>query len=109
MSIEQTDVVDVIHFEKESDEVVLTISDHLEWGDSEHDHLFLLQEKLNTYLRFIESREILEQYPKAQGKKIVISVVGKFPLSQSAKQFYTQATSMLEEGEIKLRFKQFEE
>lgn len=42
MSIEQADVIDAIVVDKETGQVVLTISDHLEWGD---DHLLLLQEK----------------------------------------------------------------
>lgn len=46
MSIEDQDSVDVIGV-NESGIVVLTISDHLKWDD---DHLYLLQEKINTYL-----------------------------------------------------------
>lgn len=50
MSVEQFDVVDV----KESGHVVLTISDHLDWSNSE-EHQTILQAKLNKYLAFVES------------------------------------------------------
>lgn len=109
MSIEQTDIVDVLHIDNESGEVVLTISDHLEWNGAEGNHLLLLQEKLNTYLRFVESGEILEKNPKAHGRKVVISVVGKYPLNQSAREFYNQAIPIIEGAGMKLRFKQLDD
>jgi hypothetical protein len=34
MSVEQTDVVDIISTDRETGQVVLTISDHLDWSDS---------------------------------------------------------------------------
>lgn len=42
MSVEQLDVVDVISTDKESGHVVLTISDHLDWSNSE-EHQTILQ------------------------------------------------------------------
>ena len=77
MSIEQTDKVDVISLNKDSDECVLTISDHLDWTN-EMDHYLLLQDKINAYLKFIESGEIFESYPKSRGKKLRIDVVFKY-------------------------------
>ena len=53
LSIEQTDVVDFMGIDKLTGEIVLTISDHLEWNDADEEHLWLLQEKINAYLRFI--------------------------------------------------------
>ena len=78
MSIEQAEVVDIISTERLTGNVVLTISDHLDWSDSTA-HQLLLQSKLNRYLAFVESGEILESYPKARDKPIVFSVVFKFP------------------------------
>ena len=46
MSVLDSDVVDAISI-NDADEVVLTISDHLNWKD-EHEHLLLLQEKRKT-------------------------------------------------------------
>lgn len=70
MPVEDTNKIDFISTNEST--VVLTIADSLEWGNPEH--LFNLQEKLNTYLRFIESGELLEAYPEAQGKKLKIDV-----------------------------------
>jgi hypothetical protein len=63
MSVEQTDVVDIVSIERETGNVILTISDHLDWSDSVA-HQSILQKKLNIYLAFVESGEILEQYRK---------------------------------------------
>ena len=73
MSLENTQVIDCIGFEAATGRVVLTIADHLPWND--HEHLLLIQEKLNSYLAFIESGEIFESYPEAMGRQLVIDLV----------------------------------
>lgn len=81
MSIVETKVVDIIAVpEWEPDNVVLVITDHLEWGDKaqEGEHLLLLQEKINTYIAFIESGELLESYPPAKGKNPKIRINGLY-------------------------------
>ena len=88
MSVEQIDRVDLIGVELDSGDVVLTISDHLDWKESDESHLLLLQEKINTYLSFVESGEILESYPSAEDRNVIISVVGKYPLSALAQEFF---------------------
>ena len=73
MSIDNSKIVDAVGTEKDGTVVTLTVTDHLEWDCNEH--LYKLQEKLNSYLAFIESGEVYASYPKAKGKKIKISVV----------------------------------
>ena len=71
MSITETSKVDIVAIN--NDEAVMVITDHLEWdGHSDDDHMYHLQEKINTYLRFYESGEIYAQFPKAKDKKIII-------------------------------------
>ena len=55
MSVDQTKIIDIISKSKDG-EIVLTISDHLDWKNLQ-EHLLLLQEKINTYLTFLESKE----------------------------------------------------
>ena len=76
MSIDQSETVDIIS-QAPDGTVVLTISDHLEW-DAENEHLLLLQEKLNSYFRFLESGEIYESYPCAKGANFLLSLVCQF-------------------------------
>jgi hypothetical protein len=77
MSIEQTDVVDIIGTDRMTGDVILTISDHLDWSDSTS-HQLLLQIKMNRYLAFIKSGEMEQSYPNAKGRAVVIEVVFKF-------------------------------
>ncbi len=94
MSIEKTKVIDFIGIEEASNSVVLTISDYL----------FLLQEKLNNYLAFIESGELIEAYSDAKDKKPIISIIGKEPLPCEGEKFIRQASKIMKEEGIELRF-----
>jgi hypothetical protein len=58
------------------------VSDHLGRNDSTR-HQEILQAKLNAYLAFAESGEILEKYPEVADRtvlfKIVLSEIESFP------------------------------
>jgi hypothetical protein len=103
MSIEQSDVVDLIGIGDDTLGVALIISDHLDWSD-EGAHLLLLQNKINAYLRFVESGEIYESYPQAKCRKIIIEVVGKYDLSNLADKLFEQAKRIVEDAGFGLRF-----
>jgi hypothetical protein len=104
MSVEDIDKIDFLIREKKTGDVVLAISDHLDWSESEGEHLIVLQKKLNTYLEFIESGQIYAQVPQATGRKIAIQVMGKFPLSDEARKFYSVAGKAIEDLGFSLRF-----
>lgn len=104
MSIDQANVIDIAHVDKTSGDLWLTIADHMSWEEDEHNHLRLLQDKLNTYLRFVESGEVFETIPNAHGRRIVINVAGKFPLSPNARKFFDQAQAIVEGAGFRLQF-----
>ena len=104
MSVDQTDTIDFATIDKASGDLWLTISDHLPWDENEGNHLVLLQNKLNAYLRFIESGEVLKKVPAAEGRGIVINLVGKFPLSQKADSFFGKARAAIEGAGFRLQF-----
>jgi hypothetical protein len=60
MSIDRTDTIDFATIDNVSGDLWLTISDHLPWDENEENHLLLLQNKLNTYLRFYRERRDFE-------------------------------------------------
>lgn len=93
MSIEDTQIVDFISTDPISGDVVLTATDHLEWGDRHH--LMALQDKLNSYLAFIESGEVYESYPNAEGKKLRIEVICKCPPDEEGKSFLGRAGEVI--------------
>jgi hypothetical protein len=102
MSIEQTGVIDIISTDRLTGDVVLTVSDHLDWSDSTA-HQLLLQSKLNRYLAFVESGEILESYPNAKDRPIVFSVVFKFPPDASGRSFLTKVKAVIESAGFRWR------
>lgn len=106
MTIEQLDIVDFILVEPEGD-TVLTVSDHLAWED-EKEHLRHLQEKLNAYVRFIQSGEIYEKWPDAVGKPVLIEVVVKHPVPRESLWFFEKATAALMGAGYKFRVRALE-
>jgi hypothetical protein len=102
MSVKQTDVIDIIGTDRLTGEVVLTVSDHLDWSDSKA-HQLLLQSKLNRYLAFVESGEILESYPHAKDRPIILRVVFKFPPDASGRSFLTRAKAVVESAGFQWR------
>ena len=102
MSVEQDDVVDAVGVEKSSSKVILTISDHLDWSDTDA-HLLILQAKINGYLAFIEGGQILSAYPQSKGRKPVIEIVFKFQPSADALTFLERVRAIVEPAEVELR------
>ncbi|MDR9865893.1 MULTISPECIES: DUF6572 domain-containing protein [Pseudomonas] len=98
MSITESKVIDIIAVpEGEPDNFVLVITDHLEWGDKaqQGEHLLLLQEKINTYIAFIEGGELLETYPPAKGKNPKIRINGLYELPEQGESFIDRVTEVV--------------
>jgi hypothetical protein len=82
MSLDQTNVIDAIGTEHDGT-VVLSIIDGLDWSDPE-DHLAALQDKLNTYLGFVEAGELFIEYPSAENHHARIELVSRLPIPDEA-------------------------
>lgn len=106
MTIEQANTVDFVSVDPTTNEVVLTISDDLPW-DAENNHLMHLQNKLNNYLAFIESGELLRAYPHAEGRGVVIDVVCQHPVSVCGQLFFVQAASIAKGAGFNLTYRVF--
>jgi hypothetical protein len=78
-----------------------------EWYDDADDgeHLLMLQEKLNTYLAFVEGGQLYRDWPDAVGGKIEFLVVAFYPMGAQAKRFYELATKTIKDAGFSLRFK----
>lgn len=94
MSIEDQSTIDAIGIDQDG-RVVPTISNHLDWNNA---HLFLLQEKINAYLAFIESGEILDSYPESRGKVPKINVVCKYEPSDEANRFLSKCEAAIHQA-----------
>ncbi|CAG0995935.1 hypothetical protein MTYP_02556 [Methylophilaceae bacterium] len=106
MSVEQPNVIDLITSDKENGHITLIISDGLEWG--ENDHLLKLQEKLNNYLAFIKSGDLLSKYPAAQGKHIRLDLVCRFQPDDTGKQFLQLCAEAIMDAGYQFRYRIYE-
>jgi hypothetical protein len=102
VSIEDASVVDLIGVDARSGNVVLTISDHLEWDDGEH--ALRLQDKLNAYLKFIESGELAERYPDAEGRPTQITVVFTHAPDELGETFLARASALVSDAGVVLTY-----
>jgi hypothetical protein len=103
MSVTDTNVVDAIGTPPDTDLVVLSISDHLGWGEEAGEHLMLLQSKINTYLRFIESGEIYTSFPSSKGKSIAVRVYLKYEPDDMGRNFLSKAEEVLRGGGVEFQ------
>lgn len=101
MSVENTEVIDFISIDTLNN-VILSVSDHLQWKDE--NHLLILQNKLNAYLEFIENGSIYENYPEAEGKKIVIEVAMKYPPNKEGNEFLETVRDFLNDNGYEFKF-----
>ncbi len=101
MTVEQADKIDIISIDP-TGQVILTVSDHLPWSDAVQ-HQLILQTKLNKYLAFIESGEILQSYPDSQGRGITIKVVFKYKPNDAGEQFMERAGDVVQSAGFTLR------
>lgn len=90
MGLEATNAIDSIGTEKDTGVVVMTILDSWNWSDTDA-HLRALQAKLNTYLNFVSSGQILEDYPQAADKPLRLDILARFDIPPDADELIRQA------------------
>lgn len=96
MSITETKKIDIVAARPNSAVVKLMIADHLGWEDFET-HARLLQEKVNTYIEFVESGQLTRmETPKIpQNPEIHIVLVLDGAPSRDAERFFSQIREFL--------------
>lgn len=107
MSITNPQVIDIWAIPtSEPDSLLLIMVDPLEWADeaAHSEHLLLLQEKINTYITFIESDEIYSAIPDARGKRLIIRVLGLHEVPEQVDWFFKRITEILNERDIGFDF-----
>ncbi|MBG0621530.1 MULTISPECIES: DUF6572 domain-containing protein [Enterobacter] len=107
MSVEDLNKIDFMGIpENEPDAISLAISDHLAWGENTNDHLYKLQEKINSYIEFIDSGHMEESFPKSKGKtKKIIEIYFKNSPPKDVLFFFDKVESVLAGINVKLQLK----
>jgi hypothetical protein len=110
MTVDRKGIVDWLGLEKGTGHVVLTVVDDLDWSD-EKSHVLALQEKLNTYLVFIESGEVFERLAEDVGKTvsrstpIKVSILARYPPPDRGRAFVEHAKGVFSGAGFGLTFK----
>lgn len=94
MALDKTNVIDFVSVKEDSAKVWLTIADDLDWQD-ENKHIFLLQEKINSYLTFIENGELYRAYPEANGRDLTIEIYARFPIPEMGEKFMKKVNAVI--------------
>ena len=97
MSILEENVIDSASIENGI--IILTISDHLKW---DNEHLFLLQEKINSYIQYIKSGQIFEYFGESSYETIEIQLIYKYKPNENYRKFLYRLEGAL--LKLKLRF-----
>ena len=72
MSVLDKNVIDGVAVD-DNNKLILLLSDHLNWKD-EYWHLINLQEKINHYITYIETKQYKKIYPNYEIKDVVIDI-----------------------------------
>ncbi|MGH7011511.1 MAG: DUF6572 domain-containing protein [Caulobacteraceae bacterium] len=105
MSVLETDLVDYIYLEEETETPVLVVSDPLGWRPpADEAHLEALRDKLNAQIAFVETGQIRTVWPPWDGRLVRVEVVARCPLSRAASDFYGLASSIMAKANMELCF-----
>lgn len=77
MAIDDVNTVDAVGIEPETGHAMVVISDHLDWSDPVA-HINALQQKITAYLGFIQSGQLVQSVPEAEGRKPKIGIIQQF-------------------------------
>lgn len=103
MAVTEKDVVDSVAYE--NDLLLLQLYDHLDFdGEFEKDHMMMLQDKLNTYIWYIDSKQYRETYPEKEFNNYLIKIFFVFEPSVLCRDFIIHVNKRLSNTKIKIEY-----
>ena len=106
MAIDNANVIDGMAVDKSKKALCLLLTDHLAWsGDhalGEYDHLILLQEKINAYICYLETKQYEERYPEEKIETAIIEIHFASDITENCKKFLDTAQNQIRQYGIKI-------
>ena len=102
MSVVDSTVVDGIALSENKNGIILLITDHLDWSE-EYQHLMTLQEKINTYLGFLEEKQYEEMYKEETITYGIIEIHFQHNLTDNAENFLQAVQSQVAQYGIEIQ------
>ena len=104
MSVKDPDIIDGIGIEKETNTLVLLAVDPFDWKVQEHEHLKAIQQKMNTYVYYIEKKKYSEKYPDRDFDGFRIELVFKYQYTDAGERFLASGKKQLKNRGIELLY-----
>lgn len=101
MSVVDTNKVDGIGISRDDKQLILLITDHLDWSN-EYEHLTQLQNKINSYLGFLEEKQYKEQYPDKEFSSYCIEIHFMHKVTDNCKKFVKVINKQLVDESISI-------
>ena len=76
----------------------LIIKDELSW-DEELRHISAIQNKLKSYIYFLQSNQLLKSYPDSEGQQVTIKIEGEHAVPEKYKTLLTEEISNILDNE----------
>lgn len=106
MAIDNPNVIDGIAINNENKAVCLLLTDHLAWKGkdalSEHDHLILLQDKINAYILYLETKQYEKMYPEQEIIMAIIEIHFKYDITENCETFLNVVQNQIGQYGIKI-------
>lgn len=99
--VDHPEVIDVVTHDPTKTHWKLIVVEAGSW-DGSPERLLLLQEKLNSYLRFITSGQMARLYPESAGKSVAIQIDLYEKPDEATTTFVDEVRSVLRKSQIPL-------
>lgn len=101
MAVTDSKKIDGIAYDDNATTLILEIYDHLNFeGKFEFDHLAILQDKLNSYIWFINSKQHEKIYPNKIFGKFIINIHFLNTITDNCKKYIENANTKLSTFDI---------
>ncbi|SAL71392.1 hypothetical protein AWB71_04358 [Caballeronia peredens] len=104
MSLSDVDVIDYIGVNVLFRRVYIGLFDELDWRD-EQAHQRALTKKIDRYISYVRSGQLLSGYPKVRGFEIVIEYVSTHPMTSSAVEFWKTRERVIGDAGFKVHIR----
>ncbi len=103
MSLNEPDKIDAVAVD--GNELVLLVVDSLRWNVYQKEHLEMLQDKYNSYIRYIDIKGYKEQFPNKVFDSFRIDTVFKYQYDNGFVKMLEQVKEKLEEKKIHITYR----
>lgn len=101
MSVADENKIDGIALSNSSNVLMLLISDHLDW-ENEYGHLVQLQNKINSYIGFLETEQFRDIYPGQIFAAFCIEIHFKYQPTENCNKFIENVNRQISSKNISI-------